>query len=85
MYKNNIIINIQSIPLEILEKTMISYRYNYHNLQDNQLNNLNNQLTNQKKSLSMSSTKIQAVIKRYTMRYKIFTWKTPRNCGNKKS
>ena len=45
--KNNIIVIIQSIPKEMLRKIIISYRYNNHNLQDNQPSNLNNKLTNQ--------------------------------------
>ena len=42
----------------MLGKTIISYKYNNYNIQDNQPNNLNNQLTNQSKRLSISSTRI---------------------------
>ena len=42
-------INILKISWEKLRTTIIGLRYNYHNSQDNQPNNLNNELTNQSK------------------------------------
>ena len=41
----------------MLGKRIIGYRYNYHSSQDNQLNNLNNKLTNQSEGYQYYQTK----------------------------
>ena len=42
----------------MLGKIIIGYKYNYHNLQDNQPNNLNDKLTNQSKGYQYHQTYI---------------------------